>query len=122
VHLIAHDMFNDYRLLNGTIDLRHLLDIGDLVRGGGIDWTRVADKLQGGMLRLALGLYLVNLQKLLRVEVPGTGNGTFVRLLFTRQLARSRLAWFRRANDAAAGPVRWVVRRTRDLRASSRTA
>ena len=115
IHLIGHDMFNDFRLLNGTIDLRHLLDARQIEGSGAVDWMKIKDVLRGGALRVALDVFLLNLRDLLHLDVPPVLRQGLARTLYARQLLRSQSSVFRRCDDNLIRPIRGVVRRVRRL-------
>jgi hypothetical protein len=119
IHLIAHDMINDGCLVRGDVDLRHLLDLRDLVASGSVDWRVVRERLASPWLALALDVVLLNLRSLLDVEVPARGGAAA--WLYRRQILRSRAGWFRAPNDLAARAALWVRRRAKRLRHLART-
>ena len=119
IHLIAHDMINDGCLVRGNVDLRHLIDLRDLVAGGGVDWEIVRTRFASPWLALALDVVLLNLRSLLDVEVPAKAGAAA--WLYRRQILRSRAGWFRAPNDLAARAALWVRRRAKHLRHAVRT-
>jgi hypothetical protein len=69
--LIYHDQFHDRDYWTARIDLRHLLDLRELVRSGDeIDWEMLDSYCQNNFVRNNIETQLVTLHKLLGVEVP----------------------------------------------------
>jgi hypothetical protein len=114
VHLIAHDMFNDGCLIRGSIDVRHLLDLRDLVAAGRVDWEIIRSRFRSGWLSLAPEVCLTNLRELLEVDVPiSFGHSRTASWLYRRQILRSRRAWFRIPNDWVVRAIRWAQRKAK---------
>jgi hypothetical protein len=99
-HLVTHDMINDHHLRCGSIDFRHLLDARDLIGTGQVDWNALHGRFNSGMLQLSLEIYITNLRNLLEVdELPEIKIGLLSRILYWRQMMRSRNRWFMDAQD-----------------------
>jgi len=68
--LVFHDAFQDYDYWLGSIDLRHLLDLRDLVRQqGGADWNELAVLAPSRLAQNALAAHFLTLSSLLDVSV-----------------------------------------------------
>lgn len=97
IHLIAHDMINDRHFLRGSIDLRHLLDLRDLIKTGAVDWDALHSRFRLRVLPWAFKLCLVNLRELLRVDIEDAAAcGLLSRVLYGRQIFLERNPWCRR--------------------------
>jgi hypothetical protein len=90
--LIIHDQFQDYDYWVGGIDLRHLVQLRDLVNSpDGLDWGLLAGFMSGKLARNALESQLVALTELLDVDVPASMRSRRIpRLQFKRRLAQAR--------------------------------
>ena len=100
IHLIVHDMMHDGLLRRGRLELRHLLDLRDLVAQG-VDWKAIGQRLSTRPGAWALQLSVLNLRELLHVEIPDAGHvDRFTRVLYRRQMLKIRRPWFRRLDEA----------------------
>jgi hypothetical protein len=69
--LVFHDAFQDYDYWLGTIDLRHLLDLRDLINvQDGSDWNGLVSLTPSRLARNALAAHFLTLQSLLGVTPP----------------------------------------------------
>jgi Uncharacterised nucleotidyltransferase len=69
--LIYHDQFHDRDYWTARIDLRHLLDLRELMQAGDeIDWEMLDSHCRNNFVRNNIETQLVTLHKLLGVEVP----------------------------------------------------
>jgi hypothetical protein len=69
--LIYHDQFHDRDYWTARIDLRHLLDLRELIHAADeIDWEMIDSQCQNKFVRNNIETQLVTLHKLLGVEVP----------------------------------------------------
>lgn len=90
--LIIHDQFQDDDYWVGKVDVRHLVELRDLVRSAeGIDWSRLMSFAPSRLARNAVAKQLLALSELLGVDVPAELRKGFVpRLQFRRLLLQSR--------------------------------
>ena len=97
--LIIHDQFQDADYWVGKIDLRHLLDMRDLVHGpDGIDWGHLACLAPGKLARNAMATQLVALSSLLGVDVPpALRSGLVAHIQHQRRMLQIRLPALSRA-------------------------
>jgi hypothetical protein len=85
--LVFHDAFQDYDYWLGTIDLRHLLDLRDLVQlQNGADWNELALLAPSRLAQNALAAHFITLSSLLGVSVD---------LPFQKRLAPKIQSWRR---------------------------
>jgi hypothetical protein len=116
MQLIAHDMFNDGGLRDGTIQIRHLLDIAELSRRDrGMDWTSIRRRFEEHGMRIAFDVYALNLRHLLELAVDHRqAPSLLARLLFQRQLLKAKSRLFKRLDNHAirlAQRIRQSLRR-----------
>jgi hypothetical protein len=97
--LAIHDQFQDYDYWTGSIDLRHLLDLRDLVASAkGIDWEKLAALVPSRLVQNGVEKQLVALHALLDVEVPVRMRSRFIpRLQYRRCLAQAKFPMLRLA-------------------------
>ena len=90
--LIVHDQFQDYDYWTGKIDVRHLLDLRDLVNSPeGIDWDLLISFVPNKLARHALETQLITLSTLLDVAVPAhLLTRVIPRLQFRRRLLQAK--------------------------------
>jgi len=85
--LVFHDAFQDYDYWLGTIDLRHLLDLRDLIRSqDGADWHELANLAPSRLAQNALAAHFLTLSSLL---------GDSVNLPFPKRFAPKIQSWRR---------------------------
>jgi hypothetical protein len=73
--LVLHDQFHDGDYWSGRLNLRHLLDIGDLIQDGPLDWARLEGLVRTGVVRNALDTELTDAAWLTGVRVPQERSG-----------------------------------------------
>lgn len=90
--LIIHDQFQDYGYWLGDLDLRHLVELGDLNNSvEGLDWNELASHISSELMRNAVETQLFALAELLGVEIPYSLRSRLIpRLQFMRQLVQAR--------------------------------
>jgi len=89
VMTVLHDQMNDRDYWRGFIDVRHLIDLGCLVREG-IDWTLASSFFERGTLKRAFELQMLTAYHLMRIDIPKQyRQGRWAAL----QLLRRRLQW-----------------------------
>ncbi len=70
--LICHDQLHDEDYRAARIDLRHLLDLRELLCStDGIDWKLITSFPHNSFVRNAIETHLLTLQELLAVDIPG---------------------------------------------------
>jgi hypothetical protein len=69
--LVLHDQFHDGDYWTGRLNLRHLIDIGDLIADGGVDWARLDGLVRTRVVRNALDTELIDAAWLTGASVPG---------------------------------------------------
>ena len=85
--LIAHDQLLDADYWRGLIDVRHLIDLHEIIKEG-VDWAALADFFDTGSSRHAFEVGLLTASSLTRAEIPASyRGGRWARV----QLARRRL-------------------------------
>lgn len=86
---VLHDQLNDRDYWRGFIDVRHLIDLGCLVREG-IDWTLASSFFETGTRKRAFELQMLTAHHLLKIDIPKEyRRGTWAAL----QLLRRRFQW-----------------------------
>ncbi len=95
--LVVHDQFQDSDYWVGAIDLRHLLDMRELVAASEhFDWRTLTSFTRGQLLRNALETQMVTLFSLLGVEVPKQMRRRVLpQLQYRRRLVQMRLPFLR---------------------------
>jgi hypothetical protein len=90
--LVLHDQFHDGDYWSGRLNLRHLLDIGDLLEGAVMDWTRLKRLVGTAVVRNALDAELNDACWLTGVRPPETpGRRLWPQLQHRRRLLQ--VAW-----------------------------
>jgi hypothetical protein len=85
--LVLHDQFHDGDYWSGRLNLRHLLDIGDLVQDRDTDWARLDGLVGTAVVRNALNTELIDAAWLTGVRLPeASGRGFWPRLQHRRRL------------------------------------
>jgi hypothetical protein len=85
--LVLHDQFHDGDYWSGRLNLRHLLDIGDLVEDPDMDWARLDGLVGTAVVRNALNTELIDAAWLTGVRLPeASGRGSWPRLQHRRRL------------------------------------
>jgi hypothetical protein len=98
--LICHDQFHDDDYRAARVDLRHLLDLRELINSSdGIDWDLVASLPNNSFVRNGIETHLVTLHKLLGAEVP---------LKFCKHLVPRFQSW-RRSQQISIPSSRFVL-------------
>lgn len=102
--LTIHDQFQDYDYWLGAIDLRHLVELRDLINStGGIDWELLNSFAPSKLAKNALETQLVGAAELLGADVPASMRRRIIpRLQFKRRLAQARFPMMRWPLLAAA--------------------
>jgi len=68
--LVLHDQFHDGDYWSGRLNLRHLLDIGDLIGGEALDWARLDAFVRTAVVRNALDTELIDAAWLAGARLP----------------------------------------------------
>lgn len=72
--LIAHDQLHDADYWRGLVDVRHLLDLKDIIDEG-IDWPTIAALFPPGSCRRAMEVALLTARELVGAEIPPEHRG-----------------------------------------------
>lgn len=70
LEIVLHDLFHDGDYWRGALDLRHLIDIADLISSGEADWSLLTEPALGVLGRRAVGRHLIAAHDLLGAPVP----------------------------------------------------
>jgi hypothetical protein len=90
--LVLHDQFHDGDYWSGRLNLRHLLDIGDLSRDPALDWARLDALVRTAVVRHALDTELIDAGWLTGRRIPDGRRGrAWPWLQHRRRLAQ--VAW-----------------------------
>lgn len=90
--LVLHDQFHDGDYWSGRLNLRHLLDIGDLSQDPALDWARLDALVRTAVVRNALDTELIDAAWLTGRPIAGAGGRRlWPRLQHGRRLAQ--VAW-----------------------------
>ncbi|WP_244396174.1 nucleotidyltransferase family protein [Afipia carboxidovorans] len=95
--LLGHDQFQDYDYWTGSIDLRHLLDLRDLLTApNGMQWDKLMAMVSGTLARNAVETRLLLLTTLFDIQWPTHHPKRLVpRLQVWRQLLQARIPLIR---------------------------
>lgn len=74
VMLIAHDQLHDADYWRGLVDVRHLLDLGEIV-GEGVNWPALASIFPAGSSRRGMEVGLLTAQAFVGAEIPPAYRG-----------------------------------------------
>jgi hypothetical protein len=89
--LIAHDQLHDADYWRGLVDVRHLLDLHELV-GEGVDWPLLIDLFPTGVPRRALELGLLTARSFVGSDIPtGCCGASWTRIQLERRRLQARL-------------------------------
>lgn len=89
--MALHDQLHDARFWHGGFDLRHLLDIAALAKGG-VDWRSLAASCRTSTARAALAVQLEAARRVAGAQIPREARGgVWSALHFWRQ--RAQFAW-----------------------------
>jgi hypothetical protein len=95
--LIAHDQLHDGDYWRGLVDVRHLLDLREII-GEGVDWAQLRAFFPPGSCRRALQAGLLSVRSLAGAEVPAAEcGGAWARLQLSRSRVQSRFPALRPA-------------------------
>jgi len=84
--LVLHDQFHDGDYWSGRLNLRHLLDIGDLIGDEALDWARLDGFVRTAVVRNALDTELIDAAWLTGASLPeGAGRRAWPRLQHRRR-------------------------------------
>ena len=87
--LVLHDQFHDGDYWSGRLNLRHLLDIGDLIEERAVDWARLDALVGTAVVRHALDTELIDAGWLTGVRLPEAARrGFWPRLQHRRRRAQ----------------------------------
>ena len=97
--ITIHDQFQDYDYWLGNIDLRHLLDLRDLIQSSdGFDWDLLRSLTPDALARNALETQLISLFSLLGVDIPDELRARWIpRLQHLRRVYQARIPMLRTA-------------------------